>query len=189
MKYLLIGDSHSDYLGNPRGSFGFFGQRLQELVNKDHEMDVMAVSGSTPQWWLDGKKTTFGSTISLKGKLSTADHTPSVTNLGADYDVIVIELGANMHGLKTTAITTQIQSFLASLQPRTGFWVGAPPAPFSIYSEKSQNDLEAALSAHVAPCTFLSSRFFDFEAGHTHDEHLSQHAAEKWAQGIASKIL
>src|SRR4051812_18941444 len=108
MKYLLIGDSHSDYLGNPRGSFGFFGQRLQELVNEENEMDVLAVSGSIPQWWLDGTKTTFGSTISVQGKLSTAEHTPSVTNLGADYDVVVIELGANMHGMKASTITAQI---------------------------------------------------------------------------------
>jgi hypothetical protein len=184
----LIGDSHSDYYGNARGDFGFFGQRLQEIFSETDAMDVLAVSGSTPQWWLLGRPTVYGCTVSLAGQLATSAVTPSIADMGDQYDVIVIEQGANMQPQSTGTNVSEISAFLKILRPKTAFWVGAPPAPASIYPEEMQARLESALTSYVYPCTFLSSHFFTFEQGKTHDEHLSEHAAGLWAEGIAARI-
>jgi hypothetical protein len=214
-----IGDSHSDFKSAAyRGDFGFFGQRLKELLDgKGYDTSLYAASNSTPKWWFDGinrTTTTWGATEAIG---NNQPFTP--TNVRKlDYifperkppvDLVVIEQGTNMLGKDEEDNSKQITGFVDRLRSKAKacLWVGAPRYPPQIYPEKQQTALWDLIQKHEKPKNgwfVYNSRFqpnrdetgkpvfitdFKYCARNKKDkEHLCMEAASKWAEGVSLMI-
>lgn len=177
---LIIGDSHSDYYGNRRGDFGFFGQRLQELTGAD----LIAISGATPGWYLTAHKNIYGCTSSAKGVTEGCASAPNPTDF-IGYDDIIIELGANSIGGNPTS---DVDSFISLLTFKKCYWIGPISAPR--YSASAIDRAESQIKNGIKNrCTYIDSRDIKFENGKLHDnEHMNESAYENWANLVFKKL-
>ena len=200
---VYIGDSHSDYAGNARGTFGFLGQHLTELMQADGiPLSLFAASGSIPSWWLDDaaeQAATYGYTqtsssparrsCSHSGKTGTC--VPKLGAILADHpSLFVIEQGTNLLGRSDAR--QQVRSLVAAIDGKADacLWVGAPNASTSVHSQASQDQLWQIIQQEAgSKCTVLDSRFFPYSPDANNDgEHLGMAAAGKWAEAVAAKI-
>ena len=171
----VIGDSHSDYYGNARGSFGFFGQHLNELITAaGYEFSLFAASGSNPTWWFDatpvqaalwGYTQTADSpaekTCTKNGKSGTC--VPKLSPiLSAKPKLFVIEQGTNLLGYSKASITQQITQMVQTVSAKAGIclWVGAPNARTDVHPRADQNQLWALIRQYASKnCYVYDSRF------------------------------
>lgn len=200
---VYIGDSHSDYEGNARGTFGFLGQHVAELMRAQGiSFSLYAASGSTPSWWLDGAPTqaaTYGYTqTSSSPARETCTHgsrtgtcVPKLSTVLANHPrLFVIEQGTNLLGRSDAR--QQVRSMVAAIDGKVDacLWIGAPNARTSVHSQASQDQLWNIIQEEAgAKCATLDSRFFPYSPDANDDgEHLGMHAAGKWAEAVAQRI-
>lgn len=173
-KWLIIGDSHSDYYGNARGSFGFMGLRLSEILSAD----LIAVSGSTPSWFLTARPAKYGCTVN--------GGTCKITPAASPGRNVIVEQGANMIG--HSGNSAEVDAFLTSIRPKKCYWVGPISAPRYLGSaiDRAESEIKAGLKGR---CTYINSRSVRFENGHLRDnEHMSQAAYEAWAELVSQQV-
>jgi hypothetical protein len=170
-----IGDSHSDYEGNPHATFGFLGEHVKELMAGDGvPLSLFAASGSSPVWWFDDTQTqaaTWGYTQTSSSpprRRCFRGHQEGtcVPKLAAITSprpsLFVIQQGTNLLGRSTTDITNQVRTMLHQIAGKTDacLWVGAPNARLTVHSKESQDQLWSIIKATASPsCAVYDSRF------------------------------
>lgn len=170
-----IGDSHSDYAGNRRGTFGFLGERLKELMKeRGFSFSLYAASGSVPSWWTLGQSTQ----AATWGYTQTASFPPMKTCFRGNKkgtcvpkldailksfpDLIVIEQGTNMLGYSSAKVASQVNGILAQVngKAKSCLWVAAPRARTTVHSESSQQQLIKLIKGYASQkCHVYDSRF------------------------------
>jgi hypothetical protein len=193
----MIGDSHSDYAGNKRGTFGFFGQHMVELLSSKFDFSLYAASGSSPIWWFPetpSQAATWGYTQTAKFPLQRACRrgsklAPCVPKLdvllASIPDLFIVQQGTNMLGNPNAA--TQVKRMMELIGKTKSIWVGAPNARPNVHSVMSQDRLRDAIKSNVP--NFFDSRFFQYSPDANNDgEHLSMKAAGLWAEKAAKAV-
>ncbi len=201
---ILIGDSHSDFEGNRRGTFGFFSQHLKELSDAQTQKDfrVFAASSSRPDWWLDrtakvSARWGYTQTSQLPSRVSCGRGVcvPKLSQIQKNIfpDLIIIEQGTNMFGLSDATNVQQITELaqLAQAHAKKCLWLGAPSADKKVYSQASQDKLWKLISSTAGKyCQVYDSRIgVPYSPDANHDGvHLGMAAAGRWAENVFTVV-
>jgi lysophospholipase L1-like esterase len=186
---VLIGDSHSDFFSNSRGSFGFFGQRITEEYPG---ISLYAVSSSSPAWWVGVNRriTKYGSTFYVKGNVSggVRNSTPSAASLPS-ADLLVIEQGSNMVGAPESSVKAMVVDLLSSVKGKykAYLWVGPPPARDKS-TEADVVILDGYLNKYIPSSSYFSSLGLKPESWDKDGVHLTMKPAGRWAEDVAQRI-
>lgn len=181
---VMIGDSHSDYYGNKRGSFGFLGQRLNELMP---DMQMYAVSGSSPEKWVKGGNAPYGSTAYVNGKSSSIGRIPTISSL-PNADTLLVQQGTNMIGMSADQIRNSVQDTLSAAKGKYSnvLWVGPPP---SAKNPKGAQFVDSILKSSLPDGQYYSSMGIPNPSFMKDGEHLAgTDTPNAWATGVADTL-
>jgi len=197
-KTLIITDSHGE---------ATFGGKLVELIEEKNEnVSIYAVGGTTAKDWVLGLNQIWGLwEHHTGGEDRRIDHpqTPLFTELIALHhpDTIIIELGTNLiwHDL-TTEDSTYIDNLLEASKASGAkcFWVGPPDLrPSTDYYERREKDIHNLLLDKIpgSACDFIPSWTFTFYPAKGGDgihydlvPVFGKTLAEKWARDVFKNL-
>ena len=157
---LFIGDSHS---------VGIFGHALTNLLRDNASLEskltTIASCGSSPSWWLEGKRTACGfwrKDFNGSEQNNIRGLTPNLIELmnTVQPKTVIIALGSNLVPLSKSARLASTEAMMSEVSNRTDqcIWIGPPDA--RKFNATEINDVYVLLNhlSHKYDCKLIDSR-------------------------------